>query len=499
MNHLQELHRNRLQLETRRLFLHGCGAGLGAIWLGAHAQTARANTSSASADPQGARDPDRPLAARAPHFPARAKRIIFMHMAGAPSQLELFDYKPQLKKHDGQDCPAEFLEGKRFAFIRGVPQLMGSIFPFHQAGQCGAWISDRLPHFESVIDKVCFIKTLQTDQFNHAPAQLLLHTGNQNFGYASDGAWVTYGLGSENQNMPGYVVLLSGGHFPDAGKAAWGSGFLPGVYQGVQCRSAGDPVLFLSNPPGIDGHLRRQVVSAINKINRREFEEIGDPETVTRISQYEMAYRMQMAASDAMDLKQESQATLDAYNAKPGEESFGNNCLLARRLTERGVRYIQLFDWGWDSHGSGEDQALNGGFVRKCEGLDKPVTALLKDLDQRGLLDETLVVWSGEFGRTPMRENRGGVVQTKFYGRDHHPSAFTVWLAGGGAKPGYSHGETDPIGYSPATTPVQLRDLQATLLHLMGLDFQRLTYSFQGLNQKLTGVKPTSVIKEVVA
>jgi hypothetical protein len=496
MNILQKLNHDSLQLQTRRLFLQGCGAGLGSIWLGANAIAARGDDSGEKA---AARDPDKPLAVRPQHFPAKAKRVIYLHMAGSPSQLELFDYKPELKKYDGQDCPAEYLEGKRFAFIRGVPQLMASVFPFHQAGQSGAWVSDRLPHFETVIDKVCFIKTMQTDQFNHAPAQLLMHTGNQNFGYAAAGAWVTYGLGSENQNMPGFVVLLSGGHFPDAGKSAWGSAFLPGVYQGVQCRSAGDPVLFLSNPPGVDGHLRRQVVSAVNKINQREYEEIGDPETVTRISQYEMAYRMQMAASDAMDIKQESQATLDAYNAKPGDESFANNCLLARRLAERGVRYIQLFDWGWDSHGSGENEALNGGFMRKCQAIDKPVAALLTDLDQRGLLDETLVIWGGEFGRTPMRENRGGVVKAEFFGRDHHPSAFTVWMAGGGVKPGFTYGETDPIGYSPATTPTLPRDFQATLLHLLGLDYQKLTYSYQGLNQKLTGVKPASVIKEVLA
>lgn len=500
MNHLQKLQHDQLQLQTRRLFLQGCGAGLGAVWLGANVRRSRAADAGGDVEPHAvAYDPAQPLAPRAQHFPAKAKRVIYMHMCGAPSQLELFDYKPELKKYDGQDCPAEYLEGKRFAFIRGVPQLMSSIFPFHQAGQCGAWITDQLPNIEQLVDKICFIKTMQTDQFNHAPAQLLLHTGNQNFGYASAGAWVTYGLGSENQNMPGFVVLLSGGHFPDAGKAAWGSGFLPGVYQGVQCRSEGDPVLFLSNPPGVDGKLRRQVVSAVNKINQRAYEEIGDPETMTRISQYEMACRMQMAASDAMDVKQETKATLEAYGAEPGSESFANNCLLARRLAERGVRYIQLFDWGWDSHGTGEGEALNIGFKRKCQQIDKPVAALMKDLEQRGLLDDTLLVWGGEFGRTPMRENRGGHVRAEFFGRDHHPSAFTVWLAGAGVKGGVTYGETDPIGYYPATTPVQPRDFQATLLHLLGLDHQKLIYPFQGLNQKLTGVKPAAVIEEVLA
>jgi hypothetical protein len=500
MNHLQKLHHDQLQLQTRRHFMHGCGAGLGALWFAGSSPSARADDGGTK--PPAARDPEKPLAVRAPHFAAKAKRVIFLHMAGAPSQLELFDHKPELTKHDGKDCPAEFLEGKRFAFIRGVPQLMGSVYPYHQAGQSGTWISDRLPNFEKLIDKACFIHTMQTDQFNHAPAQLLLHTGNQNFGYASDGAWVTYGLGSENQNMPGFVVLLSGGHFPDAGKSVWGSGFLPGVYQGVQCRSHGDPVLFLSNPPGIDAQLRRQVVSTINKINERAYEEFGDPETMTRISQYEMACRMQMAASDAMDIKQESKETLEAYGAVPGEERFENNCLLARRLAERGVRYIQLYDWGWDSHGSAASESLTGPksrFVQKTKAVDQAVTALLTDLEQRGLLDETLVVWGGEFGRTPMRENRGGQVKAEFFGRDHHPSAFTVWLAGGGVKQGFHHGETDPIGYNPITTPVMPRDFSATLLHLLGLDHQKLAYPYQGLNQKLTGVKPATVIKEILA
>jgi hypothetical protein len=331
---------------------------------------------------------------------------------------------------------------------------------------------------------------------------LLLHTGNQNFGYASSGSWVTYGLGSENQNMPGFVVLLSGGHFPDAGKSAWGSGFLPGIYQGVQCRSQGEPVLFLSNPPGIDADLRQDVVEAIKRVNQRTYDELGDPDTMTRISQYEMANRMQLAASDAMDLNQETQETLDLYGAKPGEERFENNCLLARRLAERGVRYIQLFDWGWDSHGSGAHESLTGEhsrFVNKSKSVDRAVTALLTDLDRRGLLEETLVVWGAEFGRTPMRENRGGTVKAEFVGRDHHPHAFTMWLAGGGVKGGTSYGETDPFGYYPITTPVQIRDFQATFLHLLGMDHNKLSYPFQGLNQKLTGVKPATIVREVLA
>ena len=325
-------------------------------------------------------DPANPLAPRSPILPAKAKRVIYLHMAGGPSQFELFDHKPELAKLDGQNCPDEFLAGKRFAFIRGVPQLLGPTFPLHQSGDAGHWISDRLPHHEKIIDKLCFIHTMQTEQFNHAPAQLMMHTGNQNFGYASLGSWVTYGLGSVNQNMPGFVVLLSGGKFPDAGKSVWGSGFLPGVYQGVQCRSQGEPVLFLSNPEGIDSSLRRQVIDAINKVNQQTYAELGDPETVTRIAQYEMAYRMQLAASDALDLKQETRETLEMYGAEPGAESLANNCLLARRLIERDVRFIQLFDWGWDAHGASASEALDSGFKKKCEEADKPIAALVTDL-----------------------------------------------------------------------------------------------------------------------
>lgn len=482
-----------LQQATRRHFLRESLAGLGALWLGEQALAAKFSA------PGGlAHDPARPLAEQFSPLPAKAKRVIYLHMAGSPSQLELFAYKPELMRLNGQDCPQEFLAGKRFAFIRGVPQLLGSVYPFHQAGQAGHWISDRLPHFERVIDKASFIHTMQTDQFNHAPAQLLLHTGNQRPGYASAGSWVTYGLGSENQNLPGFMVLLSGGRFPDGGKGVWSAGFLPSVYQGVQCRSSGDPVLFLSNPQGMSRALRGRVVEAIAEIDRQTHDDFGDPETVTRIAQYEMAFRMQTAASEAMDLTLEPEHIHRMYGAQPGQESLANNCLLARRLVERGVRYVQLFDWGWDSHGAGEGEALNGGFKAKCEQLDRPVAALLTDLDQRGLLDETLVVWGGEFGRTPMRENRGGR-EMPFIGRDHHPFAFTIWMAGGGVKPGVSYGETDAIGYSAVTNPVNVQDLHATMLRLLGIDPARLMFPFQGLNQKLTGVKQFRVIEELIA
>lgn len=491
MNLLQHFQHSRVQHQTRRHFLRDGMAGLGAFWLAA--QTAEASSAGL-----GQRDPARPLAATQAQFSPRAKRVIYLHMAGAPSQLELFDYKPELERLDGQDCPNEFLAGQRFAFIRGVPKLLGPTYPFHQTGGAGQWVSDRLPHFEQVIDKVTFIRSMTSDQFNHAPAQLLMHTGNQNLGYASIGSWVTYALGSENQNLPGFVVLLSGGRTPSAGKSAWGSGYLPSVYQGVQCRSEGDPVLFLSNPTGIDRAMRERILSAINEVNRETYQEFGDPETVTRIAQYEMAANMQLSASQAMDLADEPEYIHQLYGTRPGQESFANNCVLARRLVERGVRFVQLFDWGWDSHGAAQSEALDSGFKNKCRDIDQAIAGLLTDLEQRGLLEDTLVVFAGEFGRTPMRENRGGQ-EMKWVGRDHHPHAFSIWMAGGGVKQGYNHGETDPIGYNVTRDPVNVRDLHATLWHLMGMDHRKMIFPHQGLNQKLTGVKPAKVVKEILA
>lgn len=347
---------------------------------------------------------------------------------------------------------------------------------------------------------MCIVKSMYTDQFNHGPAQLLVHTGTQNLGSPSMGAWATYGLGSENNNLPGFIVLTSGGNNPDAGKSVWGSGYLPSVYQGVQCRSQGDPVLYLANPDGVSGAMRRRTLDTLSKINQRIAQDTGDPETVTRIAQYEMAYRMQIHASDAFDIKQEPEAVHKMYGTKPGQESFANNCLLARRLAERGVRYIQLFDWGWDSHGTGPQTDLKLGFTDKCRDIDQPIAALLKDLKQRGLLEETLVIWSGEFGRTPMRENRGGQ-EMKHVGRDHHPSAFSLWMAGGGVKPGFSYGETDPIGYEAMTNKVSLHDFHATVLNLLGFDHEKFTYPTQGANQRLSNItKPGSkVVKDLIA
>ncbi len=484
---IQEALHSSLQNFTRRHFLRESTTGLGAFWLALQGtQAAKAKTAEGAA------------AMGLPHHPPRASRVIYLHMVGAPSQLELFEHKPELRKLHGRPCPAEFLEGKRFAFIKGVPEMLGPQFPFAQHGECGAWISDRLPHFAQHVDDVCFIKTIQTDQFNHGPAQLMVHTGQARLGYPSIGSWVTWGLGSENDDLPGFIVLLSGGRPPRVGKALWSAGFLESVYQGVQCRGVGSPVLHIENPEGTSRDERRIMLDTLGDLNRQAYAEWGDPETLTRIAQYEMAFRMQAAAPEAMEIGRESPATLELYGAEPGQESFANNCLLARRLAERGVRFIQLFDWGWDSHGSSQAEALNGGFQDKCRQVDRPIAALLADLKQRGMLKDTLVIFGGEFGRTPMREMRT-MQRAALVGRDHHASAFTFWLAGGGVRPGFTYGQTDPVGYDPVENPVPLRDFHATLLHLLGVEHEKLTVPFQGLRQKLTGVQPAQVIHDIVA
>lgn len=418
-------------------------------------------------------------------------------MEGAPSQLELFDYKPELQKLDGQDCPNSLLEGKRFAFIKGVPKMLGPQATFQQRGQSGAWISDFLPHFAEMADEVTFLKAMHTDEFNHAPAQLFMHSGSPRLGRPSMGAWVTYGLGSENENLPGFVVLVSGPE-PSAGKSVWGSGFLPTVYQGVQCRSKGDPVLYINNPGGIDVPMRKRSIDIINEINRKEHEEVGDPEILSRISQYELAFRMQSEVPETMDISDEPAWVHELYGTDQGKNTFANNCLLARKLLEKGVRFVQLFDRRWDSHGTDKGSDVAEGLKGNCSVIDKPITALLKDLKQRGLLDETLVVWGGEFGRTPMAENRAGAIVLPFKGRDHHSEAFTMWMAGGGVKRGFSYGETDEIGYYGTKDRVHIHDLQATILHLLGLDHKRLTYPFQGRNFRLTDVHG-KVVREVIA
>ena len=493
INHLRnEVRLTSLRDATRRHFLRDCATGLGTLWLAMNGQAL------ASGRKLPTHDAANPLSPLAPPHAAKAKRVIYLHMIGAPSQLELFDFKPDLQRLDGKECPQEFLAGKRFAFIQGTPNMLGPQYPFQQYGESGGWVSDRLPHFAKHVDDVCFIKTMQTDQFNHGPAQLMVHSGQSRMGYPSIGSWVTWGLGSENEDLPGFMVLLSGGRQPRAGKALWSAGFLPSVYQGVQCRSQGDPVLNISNPPGVSRDERRAMLDTLNRLNRQSSEEFGDPETLTRIAQYEMAFRMQTAVPDVMDITDEPAHIHELYGTEPGKQSFANNCLLARRLAERDVRYIQLFDWGWDSHGAAKDEALNEGFKGKCQQIDQPISALLTDLKQRDMLKDTLVIWSGEFGRTPMRENRGGG-EMQFVGRDHNPEAFTLWMAGGGTKPGYTYGETDPVGYSAAIDPVQLRDFHATLLHLLGFDHEQFSMPFQGLNQRLTGVKPATVIHDILA
>ncbi|MFL3658241.1 MAG: DUF1501 domain-containing protein [Opitutales bacterium] len=489
---LNETRLRTLEHETRRQFLSRCTTGLGAMFL------AGKSGSFASGLDYSTHDTANPFNALPPHFRGKAKRVIYLHMIGAPSQLELFDYKPDLERLDGQACPQSFLEGKDFAFIQGTPNMLGPQYPFKQHGKSGAWVSDRLPFFSKVVDDVSFIKTLQTDQFNHGPAQLMVHSGQARIGYPSIGSWVTWGMGTENEDIPGFVVLLSGGRQPRVGKALWSSGFLPSVYQGVQCRSVGDPVLNVSNPEGISRDIRRSTLDTLRSLNKQTHEDFGDPETLTRIAQYEMAFRMQMAVPDAMDISKEPAEVHELYGTAPGKESFANNCLLARRLVERGTRYVQLFDWGWDSHGAGEAEALNGGFQDKCREIDKPMAALLTDLKRRGLLEDTLVVWSGEFGRTPMRENRNGR-EMKLIGRDHNPGAFTAWMAGGGIKPGVTYGETDEVGYSAAVNPVPMENYHATMLHLLGFDHKKLNYPFQGLDQRLTGVKDAKVIKGLLA
>jgi Protein of unknown function (DUF1501) len=489
-----------LQGQTRRHFLRSLGSGMGSIFLGTSLAdyAVPTNTTQEKSSLSFARDAATPLSQLPPQFPAKVKRVIYLHMAGAPSQLELYDYKPELRRLDGQDCPASFLAGKRFAFISGVPKLLGSQYPFKQSGQSGQWISDRLPHIAEHVDDICFIKSMRTDQFNHAPAQLLVQTGNPRLGYASFGSWVLYGLGTENQNLPGFIVLLSGGKSPDGGKQLWSSGFLPSVYQGVQCRSHGEPVLYLNNPPGVDRAQRRAMLDAIDDVDRQTHAEFGNPETVTRIAQYEMAFRMQMDATDAMDISKEPESVRAKYGSKPVGADFANNCLVARRLAERGVRFIQLYHWGWDSHGADAKEALNLGFVDRCREVDQPTAALLADLKERGLLEDTLVVWGGEFGRTPMRENRNGQ-EMKYVGRDHNPGAFTIWLAGGGVKHGITYGQTDEMGYEIVQDPVDIRDLHASMLYMLGFDYHMLRYSFQGLEQKLTSVKPARVIGEILA
>ena len=464
---------------TRRTFFKQVGYGMGGLAL-----SSLLLDSGYGATLQGQVRTD-PLAPRKPQFPAKAKNIIYLFMAGAPSQLDMFDPKPMLVKYDRQPCPEELLKGQRFAFIKGTPKLLGSPFKFEQVGKSGHWVSELLPHFKEIADECAIIHSMQTTQFNHAPAQLFMNTGFQLPGRPGMGAWLTYGLGSENKDLPGFVVLISGDSNPDGGKSCWGSGFLPTVYQGVEFRSQGEPVLFVDNPDGVSRQVRRDTLDALHDLNEIESKKTLDPEIETRIAQYELGYRMQSSVPDLMDISKEPKEIHEMYGTEPGKKSFANNCLLARRMVERGVRFVQLYHRGWDTHGSDQASDIKHGLVTRCKETDQAAAALVKDLKQRGMLDDTIVVWGGEFGRTPMNEGRGG---SPYPGRDHHPNAFTMWAAGGGIKPGASIGATDDLGYTVSENPVDVHDLHATLLHLMGIDHTKLTYKFQGRNYRLSDV-----------
>jgi len=447
-------------------------------------------------DAMGLEAPDNPLLPKLPHFAPKAKRVIYLHLTGSPPHLDMWDHKPELVKRDGQECPDEYIKGKKFAFTSGTPKLMGSPRTFKQYGKNGLWMSDAIPHLHGVADDLCIINSMTTDHFNHAPAELFVHTGFQQPGRPTFGAWTTYGLGSENQNLPGYVVLISSGVQPNGGKSSFGSGFIPSVHQGVQCRSKGDPVLYVTDPPGMDRSLRRSSLDALRDLNEAASKDFAHPETLTRMAQYELAFRMQMSVPEVMDISKESKTTLESYGAQPGASSFANNCLLARRLAEDGVRFVQLFDWGWDFHGTNPKEDIRDGLTNKCATMDKPIASLINDLKERGLFEDTLIILGGEFGRTPFREGR--TAKGKVLGRDHFPDCYTMVMAGGGVKGGYTHGASDDLGFSVARDKVHVHDLQATWMHLLGFDHEKLTYRFQGRDYRLTDVHG-KIVKDLLA
>lgn len=452
--------------ETRREFLKQTGCGIGALAL------------SSVLNPHllAVRSTD-PTTSPRPHFTPRVKNVIYLHLVGAPSQLELFDHKPELVKRTGEKCPDHMFKGKRLAFIREHPTLLGTRFEFHKHGQSGIELSEHLPLLGQMADELAIIKTLRTDHFNHSPAQLFMHTGFERFGRPCIGSWISYGLGSVSKNLPSYVVLITGS-VAGAGNSLWGSGFLPTIHQGIEFRSQGDPVLFLSNPEGLDEAGRREIVEGINYLNRSSLAEVGDPEIATRIAQYELAYRMQTSVPELMDTSKEPENIHELYGTQPGKTLFANNCLLARRLVERGVRFVQLFDQGWDHHND-----VFGGILTKARQMDRPVAALILDLKQRGLLDETLILLGAEFGRTPMLQSDRAKP-----GRDHHKEAFSMVLAGGGIRGGLTYGQNDPLGYESVENPVHMHDLNATLLYLLGINHEQLTFKYQGRNFRLTDV-----------
>ncbi|HWX19312.1 MAG TPA: DUF1501 domain-containing protein [Candidatus Binatia bacterium] len=481
MNLEHELRSEYARLVTRRWFFRQCGVGLGSMALASMLGTDKAL--GAAAAPKASN----PLAPRQPHFKPKAKRVIYLFMGGAPSQLDLFDYKPELAKYNGKPVPAEVVMGQKYAFIKPDAALYASEFKFAKHGAGGVELSEALPHLAEVVDDIAIVKSMTTDAFNHAPGQVLMQTGSTQFGRPCFGSWALYGLGSEAQNLPGFVVLNSAGGL-SGGAALFGSGFMPTIYQGVQFRKTGDPVLFLSDPAGVTDKMQRRTLDLIKELNQKHLGVMGDPEIATRINSFEMAYKMQSSAPELIDVAKESPETLKMYGVEPGKPSFAMNCLLARRLIERGVRFVQLFHEGWDHH----SEVVNG--VKDQTGkTDQASAALVKDLKQRGLLEDTLVIWGGEFGRTPMVESNPEAGRK--LGRDHHPQAFTVWLAGGGIKPGLVLGETDELGFHVVKDKVHVHDLHATLLHLMGFDHTKLTYRFQGRDFRLTDVEGELVTK----
>lgn len=472
-----------LHAHTRRHFFADCGVGVGAMALGS--LLGSSNQAQASTEP---------LAPRPPHFPPKAKRVIFLFMAGGPSQLDLFDHKPQLKAYSGQRIPESFTAGKRFAFMDSSNgfNLLATKRSFAQYGDCGAWVSDLLPHTAKIVDRLTFLKTCSADLFNHAPAKLFMNTGTGQFGRPSMGSWITYGLGSESTDLPGFVVLQSGPRGPRGGALLWGSGGLPSSYQGVPFRNTGDPILNLSTPEGIEQASQRRVVDAVRQLNQQRLANTGDAEIATRIAGYEMAFRMQTSAPELTDISGETAETLGLYGIKePGESTYARNCLLARRLVERGSRFVQLYHTNWDHHG-GPTENLETHLPQVSGEIDQASAALVLDLDRRGMLDDTIVIWGGEFGRTPMGETREST------GRNHHIDAFTMWFAGGGFRPGFTYGETDEFGFGPVSGATHVRDVHATLLHQLGLDHERLSIRSQGLDQRLTGVEPARVLHELL-
>ncbi len=470
MNHQDEIKLEGRKLVTRRHFFKDCGIGIGAMAL----------ASLLDRDALAAAQGTNPLAPKQPHFPAKAKRVIYLFQAGGPSQLEMFDYKPGLAKYNGQPCPPELLKGQTLAFIKPDAALFATQFKFAKHGQSGAEMSEALVHLPKVADDITIIKSMMTDAINHAPAQIFMQTGSVQFGRPSFGSWVTYGLGSESQDLPAFVVLSSAGG-TSGGSSLWGSGFLPTVYQGVPFRRTGDPILSLANPRGISREMQRDSLDALKDLNQHLLDKTGDAEIATRINSFEMAYRMQESAPELMDLSKESKETLALYGAEVGKNTYANNCLLARRLIERGVRFVQLYHEAWDHHGQ-----VHKGTLAQNKETDQANTALILDLKRRGLLEDTIVIWGGEFGRTPMVQ--GEPDGSNALGRDHHNKAFTMWVAGGGFKPGLTIGETDEIGFNVVRDPVHVHDLHATILHLLGFDHERLSYRFQGRDFRLTDV-----------